>query len=300
MNDTRCKPGWPSRGLALAALLASFVGCDDGKTTTLAPETPIRGSGGGGGGSGGDGGGGFGGNPPPKPECTGPICNSQDTFYRCQGGRLVNPVTCGEGEFCDEYASSGCGCSLGDVQCYQGAERSCVPRTGIEVNWSDPRDCPPGTICPQGGTGGCVTCDDSCVLGALRCSDDGSAVEECQRPPGGQGICNGTVWRVVSRCADSGQECDPSSRASDPFDRCINVCFDHGHPLAGRPGDRAFENPCSVYVCSNGDLVPDHCQCLSHGQACTNDRDCKSCQCNRGTCQGSTVAVCDPYPACGE
>lgn len=286
-----------------ACSLATLFGCGDLTGSLFPPDAgaPDSGDGGqgdtGGGGAGGGGAGGGGGDTcSPGAACDGPsYCCDGASLLGCLLGYRVVFQQCGEGETC-EPSGGRCACTAGARRCVPDAPTAveeCVTSGAEQAEWMIGQ-CEQGESCVAGDCKHvCDACDPAAA--ALACAGDGDTVLACQIVAGS--ICQAEMIPVL-KCSEAGMKngcvAPPGQPPSDPAQYCVNECNVRGAPLTGDLCGAPPDVLCAVLVCSaDGQALElDHTSCGSGGQACSDDAECASCNCNAGFCFGSFVKPC--------
>lgn len=233
-------------------------------------------------------------------------CCAGGTVLSCDIGKYGAPVTCGQGETCDNSAVV-CQCVPDGARCLDthNAQRC---EAGSEGPAWKTTPCTDSQMCDKGVCVDLATCP---TLGEFACAADGSHVLKCGADH---------LEAAVLDCKTAGfeQGCVPlpgggapdggpaDGGASDggapmqPQDLCVNACFVRGVPLINALCGIVQGLPCAVYICSaeGTALAADHIDCRASGQPCTKNEECATCNCQNGFCFGVTSGHCpaaDPY-----
>ena len=186
---------------------------------------------------------------------------------------------------CDLEASDGCcgpDCTAEtDIDCTCGNGFCDGPGFGEDCN-TCPEDCPSGT-----GGGSCSACFKGVCDGQCHPVKEGPECSDCA--PGwccGDGVCsvgetsaNCPIDCPLAVCGDG--TCDPGE------DQC-SCAVDCGLPPATETNcSDGLDDDCDNLVdCDDADCNSSPaCTCLARGEICTEDSECCSNRCHRGTCK---------------
>jgi hypothetical protein len=229
----------------------------------------------------------------------GVYCNGAETCVdaACQDGTPPDcsddGLFCNGSEVCDELAQ-GCGntgdpCGPGTV-CNEDTDTCDLPNcdNGVCDAGEDCNNCPEDCISGSGG-GSCDACFKGVCDGSCHPVKEGPDCADCATSwCCGDGTCEGEEdgfncaidCGAPPVCGDG--TCDPGE------DRC-DCPEDCGQPLPTEEGfcSDGVDNDCDGLTdCDDSDCGLDPvCNCLPRGDVCTDDGECCSNRCHRGTCK---------------